>query len=183
MSTFDLRRRLEHGAAVVDRADVDLVRPSTMGLMIEFEVVLRGYDRFAVDMLVQAVDAAAGDREQIDAAFKEISPLPVVLRGYDRAQVDAWLAQCRAGGLGAGPAPEAGTPVLELSIVLRGYRATETDALLATVHAALEGGDPVRRAEALRAITEAQLPVGFRGYDRGQVDTYLSRAAGALRAS
>jgi hypothetical protein len=154
-----------------------------MSLMTEFDVALRGYDRFAVDTLVQAVNAAAGDQDQIDAAIKEIGPLSIVLRGYERAQVDAWLARCRAGELGVGPAPEPGTPALEFSLVLRGYRVAETNALLAKVGAALEGSDSFHRTEALRAITEVRLPVGFRGYDRGQIDAHLKRAAQALRAS
>ncbi|MEV8515395.1 hypothetical protein [Dactylosporangium sp. NPDC051484] len=149
--------------------------------MTEFDVVLRGYDRLAVDSLVQAVDAAGDDQDQIDAAIRKTGRLPVVLRGYHSAQVDAWLARRRAGDSSVGPEP--GTPAVELSVVLRGYRPTETDALLATVAAALEGSDPIRRAEALRAITEVQLPVGFRGYDRSQIDAYLRQAAQALRAS
>jgi hypothetical protein len=39
--------------------------------MAEFEVALRGYDRFAVDALVQAVTAARGDRAKIDAAVAQ----------------------------------------------------------------------------------------------------------------
>jgi DivIVA domain-containing protein len=162
--------------------------------MTEFEVVLRGYDRFAVDVLVQAVEAAAGDRDEIDAVIKEAGPLPMVLRGYAPAQVDAWLASRRAGDVGdrpaaaGGPAPAAGGPApaaepraVEFNLVLRGYRVSATDALLATVAAAEASDDPARRAAALRAITEARLPVALRGYDRWQVDSHLERAAQALR--
>lgn len=147
--------------------------------MVKFDVVLRGYDRVAVDALVEVVDAAAGDRDRIDAAVR--GGLPVVLRGYDRAQVDAWLAR-RAGGPRTGEASASVIPGPELMIVLRGYRVAETDALLATVGAAVAGNDPFRRAEALRAITESGLPVSFRGYDRRRVDIYLKRATQILRA-
>ncbi|MEV4622714.1 DivIVA domain-containing protein [Asanoa sp. NPDC049573] len=135
--------------------------------MADFDVSLRGYDRATVDALVRAVEAAGSDRARIEAAVKRIGPPVVVLRGYDRMQVDAWLAR-RQGVVADAP---------RLLIVLRGYRITETDALLATVNAALEGDDPFRRAAALRAIHEARLPVSFRGYDRGMVDSYLERAA------
>jgi len=138
-----------------------------MSAVAEFDVSLRGYDRATVDALVRAVEAAAGDPGRIEAAIKEAGPPVIVLRGYDRMQVDAWLA-----GRGGGAAD---TP--RLLVVLRGYRIAETDALLATVDAALEGDDPFRRAEALRAIHEARLPVVFRGYDRGMVDSHLERAA------
>jgi DivIVA domain-containing protein len=150
--------------------------------VVEFEVVLRGFDRFTVDALVQAVEAAAGDQRQIAAAIKEVTPLPVVMRGYDRAQVDAWLTRCQTGNRGAGPDQEPNAEPVEFSIVLRGYRVAETDALHATVQAALVSGDAARRNEAVHMITEARLPIGFRGYDRGQVDRCLERVADQLRA-
>lgn len=139
--------------------------------MVSFEVVLRGYDRGAVDALVQAVEAA-GDQDRIVAAIKDAGPLPVVLRGYDPAQVDTWLA-----GHGAGFDP--GPP--ELTVVLRGYDRVAVDALMATVAAALAGKDPARRSAALRAIGEAQLPVVWRGYDRREVDLFLEMTAEMLR--
>jgi DivIVA domain-containing protein len=139
-----------------------------MSAVPEFDVSLRGYDRPAVDALVRAVEAAAGDPARIAAAVKEAGSPLIVLRGYDRMQVDAWLA-------GRGGAVAADTP--RLLIALRGYRIAETDALLTTVDAALAGDDPFRRAQALRAIHEVRLPVAFRGYDRGMVDSLLERAA------
>lgn len=154
-----------------------------MGPMTEFEVVLRGYDRSAVDHLVQAVDAAAGNRNQINAAIREVGPLPMALRGYAPAQVDAWLAHCLAGQQGIDADPNPGISIPELPVVLRGYRIAETDALLATVRGALESNDAARRADALQAITHARLPIGFRAYDRAVVDAYLQRAAKALHAS
>jgi len=148
----------------------------------DFEVVLRGYDRFTVDVLVQAVEAAAGDQRQVDAAIKEVTPLPMVMRGYAPAQVDAWLTRCRTGNHGANPDQEPNAEPVEFSIVLRGYRVAETDALLATVQAALVSSDAARRVEAVRMITEARLAIGFRGYDRGEVDRCLERVADQLRA-
>jgi DivIVA domain-containing protein len=136
-----------------------------MKLVISFEVVLRGYDRFAVDALVQKVEAAAGDKKRIAAAIKGAGPLSVVLRGYDRAQVDAWLAGRGAKAAPAGGAKPAPAP-LEFMMTLRGYRPAEVDALLAIVQEALAGDDPDVRREALRAIEKAQLPVGLRGFDR-----------------
>jgi DivIVA domain-containing protein len=149
-----------------------------MSAVPDFDVSLRGYDRPAVDALVRAVEAAAGDPARVAAAVKEADSLLIVLRGYDRMQVDAWLT-ARGGALaGAASGARAGAAdAPRLLIALRGYRIAETDALLATVDAALAGDDPFRRAEALRAIHEVRLPVAFRGYDRGMVDSLLERAA------
>jgi hypothetical protein len=149
--------------------------------MTQFDVVLRGYDRAAVDALVAAVDAAGAAPERIDAAAMQRGGLPIVLRGYDRAQVDAWLARRLVAQPGTGEAESSVIAGPELVIILRGYRVVETDALLATVRSALAGSDPFRRAAAVRAIAAAHLPIGFRGYDRGMIDTYLDRANQALR--
>jgi cell division septum initiation protein DivIVA len=143
-----------------------------MDLVTSFEVVLRGYDRVAVDALVRAVESAAGDEDRIAAAIKSAGSIPVVLRGYDRAQVDAWLA-----GHGAGSEPE----IAEFEVMLRGYGRAETDALLTTVEAAMDSTDPALRREALRAISAAQLPVVWRGYNRRQVDGWLEMLADVLR--
>ncbi|WP_179266316.1 DivIVA domain-containing protein [Asanoa hainanensis] len=143
--------------------------------MTDFDVSLRGYDRYTVDTLVKAVQAAAGDPDRIAALIAEAEPMTVALRGYDRAQVDAWLASCRT-LLPLVP----DDPSLRPTIVLRGYRIADTEALFATVEAGLGDDDPFRRAAALRAIAEARLPVSFRGYDRGQVDAYLRKLAEAL---
>ncbi|MET7402611.1 hypothetical protein ABZS66_54940 [Dactylosporangium sp. NPDC005572] len=138
--------------------------------MVEFEVVLRGYDRYEVDALVRAIEGGA-DPQRLGRN------LTVVLRGYDRQQVDGWIAR-RRGGAVAAPAE----PRVELSVVLRGYRPAETDALLTEVRAALAGTDPARRAAAARAIAETRLPVGLRGYDRGAVNRLLRAAAQELAA-
>ncbi|MGI5176314.1 hypothetical protein ACQEVZ_08305 [Dactylosporangium sp. CA-152071] len=150
--------------------------------MVAFDVVLRGYDRRAVDALMRAVEAAAGDRDRIAAAVRAAGRLPVVLRGYSPVQVDAWLAASRTAEPepGAGPAPVWAAAV-ELPVVLRGYRPAETDALLTLVAGAIASGDAARRADALRAIGDAHLPVAFRGFDRAAVDAWLARAAHQLR--
>jgi DivIVA domain-containing protein len=72
---------------------------------------------------------------------------------------------------------------VEFSVVLRGYRIAETDALLVTAQAALGSSDPARRNEAVRMITQARLPIGLRGYDRGEVDKCLEQIVDQLRAS
>ncbi|WP_147315409.1 hypothetical protein [Asanoa ferruginea] len=166
--------------------------------MAEFDISLRGYDRATIDDLVHEVEAAAGDPVRIAAAVRAAGEPTVALRGYDRVQVDAWLAERggtlagagggrgrgggavdggRAAGAGTAASGGAGGDAPRLMVVLRGYRIAETDALFATIGAALNGDDPFRRAEALRAIHEARLPVVFRGYDRGTIDTLLERAA------
>jgi len=61
----------------------------------EFTVVLRGYDRFAVDALVATVAAALASKDPArrSAALQTIgeAQLPVVWRGYDRRDVDHFL--------------------------------------------------------------------------------------------
>jgi hypothetical protein len=146
--------------------------------MTEFGVFLRGYDRAAVDQIVRAVRAAGDDPARIEAVLAEMGPLPVVLRGYAREQVDAWLDEFRTA---EPPAAEPESALPELPVVLRGYTIEETDRLVTAVQAALDGDDAGRRAAALRAITGARLPVGFRGYDRATVDAYLQRSAKELR--
>jgi hypothetical protein len=101
--------------------------------MTKFDVVLRGYDRVAVDALVEAVDAAAGDRHRIDAAVAERGRPPVVLRGYDRAQVDAWLARHPAAKPCTGEASSSASQGPELVIVLRGGLGT-TESLRQHLH-------------------------------------------------
>lgn len=147
--------------------------------MTRFDIVLRGYDRIAVDALVAAVEAAAGDRERIGEAVMRRGGPPVVLRGYDRAQVDAWLAQHRVAEPDTGEA--SAIPGPELVIVLRGYRMAETNTLLTTIGSALAHDDPFRRAEALTAIAAARLPVSLRGYDRGRIDSYIEKVTRVLR--
>jgi DivIVA domain-containing protein len=149
-----------------------------MTAVADFTVSLRGYDRASVDALMRAVEAAAGDPARIAAVVKEAGTPMIALRGYDRGQVHEWLAAHGApGAFGDGVAGAVSADPPRLLIVLRGYRIVETDALLRIVDAALEGDDPFRRAEALRAIHEVRLPVSFRGYDRGMVDSLLERAA------
>jgi hypothetical protein len=148
--------------------------------MTRFDVVLRGYDRRAVDALVTAVEAA-GDRERIREVVNERGEPPVVLRGYDRGQVDAWLARRRVAEPGTGAASSPAVPGPELVIVLRGYHMAETDALLVVVGSALAGDDPFRRAAALSAIAATRLPVSLRGYDRKGIDSFLEGAARVLR--
>jgi hypothetical protein len=84
--------------------------------MTRFDVVLRGYDRLAVDALVTAVEAAAGDPERIGEAVMQRGGLPVVLRGYDRAQVDAWLARHRVAESDTGKASSSAIPGPELVV-------------------------------------------------------------------
>jgi DivIVA domain-containing protein len=65
-----------------------------------FAVVLRGYDRVAVDVLVARVaDALESDdgalRARVRSELDGIE-LSVSLRGYDRAQVDSFLRQAWA---------------------------------------------------------------------------------------
>jgi DivIVA domain-containing protein len=65
-----------------------------------FAVVLRGYDRLAVDALVARVaEALESDdgvlRVRVRAELDNVE-LPVSLRGYDRAQVDAFLRRAWA---------------------------------------------------------------------------------------
>jgi DivIVA domain-containing protein len=105
----------------------------------------------------------------------EGSNLRVALRGYDRAQVEAFVAKVQrdlggSGSVSTAPPPlwpSVGPP--QFSVVLRGYDPAAVDDFLRR-HA-----DPSARAAALR---EVSFPVRLRGYDRGQVDAYVSGLAG-----
>jgi len=65
------------------------------GLHVGFTVVLRGYDRAAVDELVDRCGKSlVSERPDARASLREAlrsRRFRVVLRGYDRAQVDRWL--------------------------------------------------------------------------------------------
>ena len=62
---------------------------------MDFTIVLRGYDRPAVDDLVHRIAAArASDSPSLRTEVGELVrtvTLPVVFRGYGRPQVDAYL--------------------------------------------------------------------------------------------
>jgi len=62
---------------------------------MDFTIVLRGYDRPAVDDLVRRIsEARASDSPSLRTEVGELVrtvTLPVVFRGYDRPQVDAYL--------------------------------------------------------------------------------------------
>jgi DivIVA domain-containing protein len=62
---------------------------------VSFAVVLRGYDRTEVDLMVRRVnEALASDdlavRASVSKELRECA-FPVRLRGYDRIQVDEYL--------------------------------------------------------------------------------------------
>jgi hypothetical protein len=64
-----------------------------------FLIALRGYDRSAVDTVVEQLEAAlksdnAGVRAEA-AGLAGAATFPVVMRGYDRRQVDDYLAGAR----------------------------------------------------------------------------------------
>jgi len=71
-----------------------------------FDVVLRGYDRTAVDALVGAVRPAldSGDAALRDRARQALArpALVVTMRGYDRRQVDAYVLAARSALEGPG---------------------------------------------------------------------------------
>jgi len=64
---------------------------------VEFEVVLRGYDRAEVDAVVQRVEEALNsDSAEVRASVRqELRGLSfsVRLRGYDRPQVDSYIRE------------------------------------------------------------------------------------------
>jgi DivIVA domain-containing protein len=66
-----------------------------MSPVVEFDVVLRGYDRAAVDDLVRRViEALESDDPAVRASVRrelETSAISVRFRGYDRTQVDRFF--------------------------------------------------------------------------------------------
>lgn len=130
--------------------------------------------------------------------------LRVALRGYDRRAVDAFLQRC-AESLAecvsevpelAGFPPGAGRPALDardvreaqFPVVVRGYDTAQVDALLARVAAALPGDDARPAWSGLPVDARAlgldpaplDLPVTLRGYDRAEVEEFLTRCAHTL---
>jgi hypothetical protein len=63
----------------------------------KFTVVLRGYDKYAVDAMRQRVEEAlAGNRPEVKAAVRDAvrrASFVVAFRGYDRPQVDDWFSR------------------------------------------------------------------------------------------
>lgn len=68
----------------------------------------------------------------------------------------------------------------DFTVVLRGYQPAAVNTLVQQAAEALVGDDETQRATVRAALLRRDLPVGFRGYDRDQVDRYLSELAGRL---
>ncbi len=68
-----------------------------MTVEVEFEVVLRGYDRTEVDGAIQLIEEAldSDSDEERASVRQELRDLKftVRFRGYDRAQVDSYLRE------------------------------------------------------------------------------------------
>lgn len=66
------------------------------------------------------------------------------------------------------------------TIVLRGYQPAAVNTLLQQAAEALASEEETKRASVRAALLRRDLPVRFRGYDRGEVDHYLSEIAASL---
>ncbi|MUL40348.1 hypothetical protein FZ103_04000 [Streptomonospora sp. PA3] len=161
--------------------------PDAVDGPLDFDVVLRGYDRAQVQALLETMQrsiAAPGTPGALSPAeARDRAEFDVVLRGYDRAQVRAAydrLLERLSAAWAEGGAQQWADPrtwEFEFDRAARGYdprAATElVDSGLAALREALSGGtdDSAARtaAEALRR-GRAALPKTFRGYNTGQVD-------------
>lgn len=68
----------------------------------------------------------------------------------------------------------------DFAVVPKGYDRAEIDFLIDRVDGALMTENPVFRAMVAREVQTAQPHVATRGYDRSQVDDYLTRTAALL---
>lgn len=68
----------------------------------------------------------------------------------------------------------------DFTIVLRGYQPEAVNTLVQQAAEALASGEETQRASVRAALLRRDLPVRFRGYDRAQVDHYLSEVAARL---
>ncbi|MFC4865021.1 hypothetical protein [Streptomonospora arabica] len=157
---------------------------------LEFDVVLRGYDRRQVltllETLQRSVDDPAAPGTVTPREARDRAAFDLVLRGFDRAQVDAAferlmesLTAVRGEETGAAPEGEgrAELPVVEFDRVLRGYDPIATAELVdagAEALRALRGGESdaaaARAAAAALRDRRDALPRTLRGSDRQQVD-------------
>jgi DivIVA domain-containing protein len=148
---------------------------------VEFDIVVRGYDRMAVDSALEAAHRAAqsDDPAVREAAAQELhkADFPVTLRGYARDQVDTYIATLISERLSTGPERWAAEDSVEVDFATssRGYSIEEVDALLAQAGAALASKNPSQMSAARAAVQTPKLRVKwFGGYDREQVDHYLA---------
>ncbi|QBI52123.1 hypothetical protein [Streptomonospora litoralis] len=155
---------------------------------LEFDVVLRGYDRSQVETLLEAVlrtiaEPASPHAVTLDEA-RSLASFDVVLRGYDRTQVHAacerLLERLAAARSTEGAAPqraEQAEPEFAFDRVLRGYDSRDTAELVESGVAAIRAlrSGSADAAAARTAAAELRrgrdaLPKTLRGFDRGQVD-------------
>jgi hypothetical protein len=187
-------------------APADDTVPMAQGNPVEFAVVLRGYDRHDVDVLLQQANLALLSTDPaIRAAAKRALKRPTLrvrLRGYDRGEVDRHcrrlfveLRSQRPDAEGQRPDAEGQRPDAEgqrpdedvategpagFSVVLRGYDRAAVDALVQRANDALGGTDAAVRAAVRTALRSPAIPVVLRGYDRHEVDAHLQRLASRL---
>ncbi|GAA4897182.1 hypothetical protein [Streptomonospora salina] len=170
-------------------------------LRLEFDAVLRGYDRAQVLTLLETMQRSiadpAADGAVTPAQARERAAFDVVLRGYDRGHVhtafDLLLTRL-AEVHGEEPAPQAPEPALQppepaFDRVLRGYHAAAAVELLDAGTAELEAlrsgesdTDRARAAAARLRERRGALPRALRGYDRAQVDAAVDAVCAELES-
>jgi DivIVA domain-containing protein len=161
-----------------------------------FGVILGGYDRSAVDVVLARLEDVQTwtDPTKRTALRRELNGIrfPIRMRGYDRAQVDDFLGRMATAldmavmdGSQAHGAPMAAADTLaalapSFTVVLRGYDKAEVDASVARANKALVSKDAAQRTSALRELNGARFRTRLWGYDRVQVDDFLRRTAAVL---
>ncbi|MFD0773607.1 hypothetical protein ACFQZ2_06670 [Streptomonospora algeriensis] len=169
---------------------------------LEFDVVLRGYDRAQVQSLLETMQRSiaepAASGAVTPAQARDRAAFDVALRGYERTQVHSAYERlldrlAEVHGEDSGEPEEQKLPEFAFDRVLRGYDAAAAVELIdagVTALQALRSGEsdaPTARAAAadLRYRRDA-LPKALRGYDSTQVDaavetvcTELEGGAGA----
>ncbi|MBB6173948.1 cell division septum initiation protein DivIVA [Nocardiopsis mwathae] len=164
---------------------------------VEFDVVMRGYDRDQVIGLfteahtsIEALEAGNSNDSGLtaDDLRSRANDFDVVLRGYDRGQVN-WMVETLAQRLEGGSQPFApGMDDVTFKVALRGYardQVVETITDAVTGVEAVQNGNPQATAltgEELRARADG-FDVVFRGYDKRQVSLWIDHLANELDAA
>lgn len=102
-------------------------------------------------------------------------------KGYDPAQVDAFVVRIADALAGRAPLPPDRVRTIVFTEIAGGYdQRTVDDFLAACEHQLRSGHVPPTTLQTGEAVLAVKLPRSPNGYDRGEVDAFLGRAAAAL---
>ncbi|OLT38231.1 hypothetical protein BJF79_27755 [Actinomadura sp. CNU-125] len=157
-------------------------------------IVLRGYDRFQVDGLLEEIGAALNGGAPLTADDVRTRRFDIVLRGYDPQAVDELVCECIRELQAAGPIKDrAGRPRVHPGWLISwienarfpggrlrmGYDVRDVDRFLERVIAGLRGTAPPVTPADVRASVFRTIRLGP-CYDVHEVDAFLAQLTDAL---